>query len=694
MTMEMERPGAADPQPGPAAPSTEIVPLRGSGTELVVRPESALARLAATPTAVRTLAAARTAGAAALDGARRTGRVTYIATVRAPAPVVGRALCRFISGRPLLGDSRTDATFWRSARRQPIEVAGETGKWSYLAGWQRSAARIGALLIAVGVGLLVRPDLVLALGLGLAALALVWGTYGAKRSVETRGHRTRYLWPLHEALRGAVRQTATRPEQWLHIPPDFKSNPGAELRIDLPPAYDGSDGVQNHVKTVVRNKLGLEGDTVFAFHTEGNKPYVTFREPVRPPAKVTYEDILPLMTRAKETAPIIGLAAGHKAVTVDLEAESPHVLVSAASGAGKSVLLRAILSQGLAKGGYGIIFDVKRVSHLWADNLRNCEYHRLPELIHDRLLSLRREVDRRNNLVEKYADIDGNTDHVDVGPRIWVMAEEMNVTISRLNKYWREIKEKGEPNTSPAVEALLDLLFMGRQIKIHVISVAQMASARTMGGPEARENYATRCLSRYTMNAWKMLCPEVWPMPRKPKQRGRWQIVTNGVATETQVAFFTPRQARDLAQSGIPASSRETFRDTDVPASQPSHDRDDLGQEAETVPGTVHDSKVVDPGPADSHENRAVPERSVLVGLREAVDQDLVGGMTLANLRKATQRDVQFPEAKGYRGSERLYPAEELRKWALNRRMATGESEKEGAENKGPEVEGGEERGR
>lgn len=668
--MEMEKPGAADPMPDTAAKSTEIVSLRGSGTELVIRPESALARLSATPTAVRSLAAARTVSAAALDGARRTGRVAYIATVSAPAPFVGRALGRFISGQPIVGESRTDATFWRTARRQPMEIAGETNKWSYLAGWQRSSARIGALLVAVGVGLLLRPDLMVAVGIGLGVLALVWGTYGVTRSAETRGHRARYLWPLHEALRGPVRQTATRPEQWLHIPPDFKRNPGSDLRIDLPPAYDGSDGVQNHVKTVVRNKLGLEGDTVFSFHTEGNKPHVTFREPVRPPAKVTYDDILPLMRKAKETAPIIGLSAGQKPVTVDLEADSPHVLVSAGSGAGKSVLLRAILSQGLAKGGYGIIFDVKKVSHMWASSLRNCEYHRTAEAIHDRLLSLRNEVDRRNDLVERFADIDGNTDHVDVGPRIWVMAEEMNATINRLNKYWREIKEKGEPNTSPAVEALLDLLFMGRQIKIHVVSVAQMASARTMGGPEARENYATRCLSRYTMNAWKMLCPEVWPMPRKPKQLGRWQIVTAGAATETQVAFFTPRQARDLAQLGVPTSFRDDFDHAGVSGSQPSHDRDDLGQGPETVPETVPEAEIVEAGPADSQESGAVSDRIVLVGLREAVEHDLVDGMTLVNLRKATQRDVHFPASKGKRGSERLYPADELSKWARNRRMS------------------------
>ncbi|WP_214369777.1 hypothetical protein [Pseudonocardia sp. H11422] len=648
------------------SPSTEIVPLRGSGAELVVRPEGALARLAATPTAARTMGAARSLAEHTAKAARASSRAVATALVTAPAPRVGRAVGRFVSGRPLVGGPRTDATFWRGGRRQPLEIPGESSKWSYAPGYRRAAVRLGGCTIGGSLAYLFWPGAVTLLGCVLAGLAVLWGAYGARRAAQTHGHRTRYLRPLHDALRGSVGQTATRPEEWIHVPADFKSNPGADLRIDLPAAYDGSDGVANHVKTVVRNKLGLASDAAFTFHVEGNKPYVVFREPVRPPTKVTYADVLALITKAKETAPIIGLAAGNKPITVDLEADSPHVLVSAGSGAGKSVLLRTILSQGLAKGGYGIIFDVKKVSHMWANNLRNCEYHRTAEAIHDRLISLRNEVDRRNDLVERYADIDGNTDHVDVGPRIWVLAEEMNATINRLNKYWREIKEKGEPNTSPAVEALLDLLFMGRQIKIHVVSVAQMASARTMGGPEARENYATRCLSRYTMNAWRMLCPEVWPMPKKPRQLGRWQIVTAGQATETQVAFFTPREARDLAQLGVSSNFRDDFIAGAVAPSHVSQDRPDLGHPPETVPETGP----VESLPADSQESLPVVDAARLVGLREAVDEDLVEGMSLANLRKATQRDMHFPPVAGKRGPEKLYDAEALGKWARNRRLA------------------------
>ncbi|MDN5915123.1 MAG: ATP-binding protein [Pseudonocardia sp.] len=526
------------------------------------------------------------------------------------------------------------------------------------------------MLIACCAAYLATPAVVTGVAWVLAGLIGVWGSWGLWRRVQTHEHHTRYLRPLHDALRTSVGQTATRPEQWLHIPRDFQENPGVEMRIDLPSAYDASDGTANHIKTVVRNKLGLASDTTFHFHTAGNRPYVTCQEPVRPPTKVTYADIMARISQAKETAPIIGLAAGLRAITVDLENDSPHVLVSAGSGAGKSVLLRTILSQALAKGGYGIILDIKRVSHMWAANLPNCEYHRSAEAIHERLLGLQVEVNRRNDLAERYADIDGNTDHVDVGPRIWLLAEEMNATINRLNKYWREIKEKGDPNTSPAVEALLDLLFMGRQIKIHVVSVAQMASARTMGGPEARENYATRCLSRYTMNAWRMLCPEVWPMPKKPKQIGRWQIVTAGVATETQIAFFTPREARELALRGRPGTVRDELRAPVESLSDVSHDHDDLGQGVRTVPGTAADPAEPGPVPADAPDDAEIVEASRLIGLRQAVSEDLVNGMTLESLRKTAQRDVHFPESRGKNGAEKLYDAAELGVWARNRRLA------------------------
>src|SRR5690606_16100931 len=54
---------------------------------------------------------------------------------------------------------------------------------------------------------------------------------------------------------------------------------------------------------------------------------------------------------SRESAPVLGVdARTGEAVSVDLDAESPHVLFSMASGAGKSATLRLLLAQHLMHG--------------------------------------------------------------------------------------------------------------------------------------------------------------------------------------------------------------------------------------------------------------------------------------------------------------------------------------------------------
>ncbi|WP_199896826.1 hypothetical protein [Streptomyces niger] len=55
----------------------------------------------------------------------------------------------------------------------------------------------------------------------------------------------------------------------------------------------------------------------------------------------------------------------------------------------------------------------------------------------------------------------------------------------QLARYWDKIRESGDPKTSPAVDALMKILFMGRQVRMHVLLVARSATARALGGPPA-----------------------------------------------------------------------------------------------------------------------------------------------------------------------------------------------------------------
>ncbi|WP_425580581.1 hypothetical protein, partial [Streptosporangium amethystogenes] len=150
----------------------------------------------------------------------------------------------------------------------------------------------------------------------------------------------------------------------------------------------------------------------------------------------------------------------------------------------------------------------------------------------------------------------------------------MNATTSKLVSYWASIRDKEDPKKSPAIEALGDILFMGRQARTHVLAIGQLMSARAMGGPEMRECFSTRVLARYSMNAWKMLVPEVWPAPRASRHPGRVQLVQAGQAYETQVIFGSEEDAKNFVLSHRPKLVT------------PSHEIINQGNEGDTVPST------------------------------------------------------------------------------------------------------------
>jgi hypothetical protein len=137
--------------------------------------------------------------------------------------------------------------------------------------------------------------------------------------------------------------------------------------------------------------------------------------------------------------------------------------------------------------------------------------------IHAALLELGKEG-RRRNVAFDDIDID---DPAPQFPRLVVICEELNATMSMLKLYWHNNREPGDQPTSPAIVALGQLLFMGRAVRIHVLAVAQLATAKDLGGPEQRENYAVRILARYTANAWKMLVPECTYTPSTRHPAGR-----------------------------------------------------------------------------------------------------------------------------------------------------------------------------
>ncbi|PIB05111.1 MULTISPECIES: pRL2-11 [Streptomyces] len=608
---------------------------------------------------------------------------------------------RFLGGRDMDGVKRTDATFWHPGTRVLPKVEGSVARSSYRAGWQRLALRM-TFLSAAGSGgwwtwenqetarfwwehrdatlQTLQPG-----GIGAASAAAVGGLAYGLLTRERRELMREWVTPLHLALAqplGIAEQTD--PRRYLHVPKNF-SDDDAQIRVDLPVHLRFS---RDLVADLITQKLALEGVT-FSWNPAGRKPHLLVKKTRKPPKKAAFKDasIRDLVAKAPESAPVIGIGTGGKTVSVDLDAESPHILVNASTGGGKSVTLCCIACQMLRHGSLVYILDTKRISHPWANGIPGVTYCRDIADIHDALIELGMEGRRRVRVADELgigADPDA------IGPRLLILLEEVNATMKQLARYWERIRESGDPKVSPAIDALNEILYMGRQVRMHVLLVAQSATARALGGPEVREQFATRILARYSVNAWRMLAPEVHPAPKSTKHPGRAQVVIGGTARETQVLFFTDAEAREWATSRPPSRGKKTpaVPATPAPVQLPGPAEDpqatqtqpsSTGPEAPTQ-DALPAQRATAADPADitataTPPANPAPVNDQAVGLRQAHEEHLPE-ITVAALRYARANDRSFPAPAGKRGAELLYRVGDLKRWARNRpRSAVGSTD-------------------
>lgn len=309
--------------------------------------------------------------------------------------------------------------------------------------------------------------------------------------------------------------------------------------------------------------------------------------------------------------------------------------------------------------------------------------------------------------------------------------------VGQIKAWWAKTREKTDPQTCPALGALDELAFMGREPMMHIWSIAQSATARTMGGPEGRENYACRILGRYSAGNWRMLVGNHVPMPKASRHRGRVQVVTDEVV-ECQTTMWETDEAREMAWSIFPEGLETTLSapsmdeffgrlvagdmaggqvvagevlgsekiDLDKPAAgvetvagevlepvaiegpspvspvpaEPSH----LGEQAGNVPdASPVEREDVKPQKREnvdvvSRENVIPLERPVTI--KEALERRI---LTPSNpdlekakdaIKKARRRPgSEFPRPCGKRGTADLFKPSELARWDRNRPTKTAE---------------------
>ncbi|MEV3898486.1 hypothetical protein [Streptomyces anulatus] len=456
---------------------------------------------------------------------------------------------RFLAGRPMDGERKTDATFWRQGTRVLPKVEGKVSRSSYRAGWQRLTFRIGGLS-ATGAGgywalwenqdstfaaardVWENPDPAIAAaetgGIAVASAAAAGGVAYGLLTRKRREFMREWVTPLHEAIAVPLGiSELTDPRRYLHVPRDF-SDDDAQIRIDVPTHMRFNEDL---VADLIVKKLALE-NVSFTWRRAGKDTHVIVKKRKVPPKKLGLSDpgVREILAKMPESAPLIGLGSGRKKVSVDLDADSPHVLISAGTGGGKSTILRAICCQFVHNGALAYVLDFKRISHTWARGVPGVTYCRDIGEIHDALVHLAQEGRHRLTLAEQLADDVLEKEPWRVGPRPVILLEEVNATMAQLKRYWSKIRESGDPKESPAIDALAQILFMGRQVRLHVLLVAQSASA------------ARRCARTSPPGSWSATpsTPGACSCPKSAPSR--WRASTQDVSKSSPAA--APRRHR------------------------------------------------------------------------------------------------------------------------------------------------------
>ena len=283
----------------------------------------------------------------------------------------------------------------------------------------------------------------------------------------------------------------------------------------------------------------------------GTNPYSGVSAPQK-----GFPSVLPLSEATdwiESTGPsevLLGVDSLGQPIKVDLESESPHILISAPTGRGKSAVARSIAIQRLARGDIVVFLDVKRHSHRWARNLGPVvHYAKSVQDVGGALINLGRELHRRNMIVDEWQ---GDLSDAPVGPRIIVVFEEMNATMRSLKALDKRLPE----GNYTAQQGLEDVSFMGRAVRMHLVSFAHLATFRASGGSEVVENYGTRILIGHSTQAWRYLASDCGKPLTAPEEPGRGIVCRGGKARETQLLWVPEEAAEGFVTASIPAQRR------------------------------------------------------------------------------------------------------------------------------------------
>jgi hypothetical protein len=400
---------------------------------------------------------------------------------------------RWVSGRRLVGRHPGVSTFWRRD---------DTALRRY---WRHSGLRRlvefrvlpSVLVVGVVAGVVADPGRAIAVlsGIGIvgAVVVMVAAGVGAWSYRYNRFERQ----PLYAKLAGELKGLPPTPTRGSFV----MARRGDEVRLRVPKDLAPTPAKRRAVLSMVEEHTRRDYEA--RWELGARPPRVVFTVKPVPPKLVSWPMVLPALDTVAGSELVLGLDGRSAPVTYDLDAESPHLLLSIGTGGGKSTELAALICQLLRKKGPDavdrvIVLDIKWQSLNCLDGVDRVEIYR--------------EIGDMARVLEdlKQVTIEDRKRGPVAGGRIVVVAEELNWLMQELQNEWLERRKSDDKKRAPAVEAIGTILVAGRALRINVVAAAQKAmvaafgsSSGATGGSTARDQFGVVVLGRFSASTWK-----------------------------------------------------------------------------------------------------------------------------------------------------------------------------------------------
>ena len=364
-----------------------------------------------------------------------------------------------------------------------------------------------------------------------------------RRSARTRARRSARL---SASLTPMIVPTApaVKPAPIAVKLPRHADRAGAVVSIPYPPTFSALPEQTERIGRVVAQVIGGEWEESHDY-ANGTLRFVRKAPAPKLPKSAAFRD---------DGGPVdqipFAVDAHGNTLHIELTDKTPHVLIAASTGWGKTSTLSVIISWVASRGGLVDVVDPKRIGFLAFANLPSVAIH---TDIEDMVDTIRRY---KADMLSRYAAIEREglgalQDRARFPIRVLVL-DEMGSLIAMLDQYWKEIKEKGQPARNPWLTDILMILWQGRAAGMHVVTAAQQANAQVLINSDSRDQYALKIAAGpQSINSWRMMFGEVSLRKSDPVKGRAIAGIGPGSLVDVQLVRIGDDQARELALSGL-----------------------------------------------------------------------------------------------------------------------------------------------